>query len=63
MDIISNTIFTNLTFYSIDGKIVAISKLSNNQFSLNIQHLSSGIYILKTKDASNVILTSKFVKQ
>jgi predicted outer membrane repeat protein len=50
-----------VTFYSLDGMQVLKTDVSNNQ-SLNIENLSSGLYLLNVKTDTNTE-TIKFIKQ
>jgi PKD repeat protein len=52
---ITNTLGENVLSKKITQSI------SNNLYSLNIEHLSSGVYYIKTRDKNNKISIGKFV--
>lgn len=55
--------FDKVQVYSITGQLVKTFKKTLENQNLNIADLNSGVYFVKTVDASNIEKTSKLIKQ
>ena len=63
LNIESNNIISDIELFDIQGNLVANkNNISNNQYSMNLNYLSSGFYIIKVKDIDGDIYTSKIIK-
>ncbi len=61
VDIISNTIFTNLALYSIDGKFIGNYSLENNGVEIDFSSITKGVYIVVAQNKLGETLTTKIV--
>ncbi len=61
VNVYSDLYYSSVDIYSLDGKFVLKSSLVENQKTIDLSELSKGIYIIKSNNISNVVLTSKIV--
>ncbi len=61
---LSNTLMTEITLNSIDGKLVHFKKTANvNYYSLDLSSYEKGIYLLNLKTSEGEFITKKIIKQ
>jgi hypothetical protein len=58
----STQLLTHLIIYDLTGRYIKKYHLNQNYTNLNVEYLSTGVYILKIYDNNNIVKTTKLIK-